>query len=444
MINRSLFLRRAMSATLRASPADRADRPDRADRTDHADRADRADRAVRADRSDRADRPDRADRSGGSPDEMHRGVSPPDVLRTSSGAIVQVDPIADFELATTGKGSTLTGPPLSPSHSSSLSRNSSGGITDPFAAQRAAALRCELSELRDTVAAQAAEIREARAGNASKAREIVHTRDQLREAIRAREDAVAAGEARDVEATRSAQELEAARLRFRARSKRLRARIDAQDAQLETVTGRCSALEAKAGEAFRVRDESLEKARLAEARAKAAEDGLAESAHACDTLRDAVRGERASNNELREQCELYAAREAELRESAALIAQYQQDLAEAMGTIRTRTQHFVASQAVLRDRLNASEVAFVELSRKSEGMALSHQRARRAAHSKVRALEAKVAALVKEKQTGEREARQERDAHIRSQGSTRRQLDTARRALSDVRHGVFLGGERVF
>ena len=296
-------------------------------------------------------------------------------------------------------------------------------IVSSFDAQRAAALRCEMAELRDVVAMQKVQLKKKTASAVRARSEITRLQAELKDMARFRDTATQERDARTLEQEKVAADLDEARKRFRNRTRTLKTKIDNQSSQIESLTAKCSALDSARFKMERLTQQSVAQRESTTQHIQMLEDALSTTERERNELVVRNESERSVSEELRKQVERAAVREAGLREMASTLAGFQQDLAVACTVIRGSSSELLIRQQAARETLRTQTTGLIELKRKYESLTLAKENSGRAATSRERSLRKELDMSRKEMQGQMIEHQQDRDSHIKAQSVMRKSLE---------------------
>lgn len=216
-----------------------------------------------------------------------------------------------------------------------------------FDDQRAAALRCEIEELRDLVNKQRSTIDSTKQSTISKNSEIKRLQVELRDAKKATIDALESKRFYEEENEKIKNDLNDTRKRFRNRTRTLKTKIDHNSLQIDSLTAKCTAHEQARLKAERMVQRLEESRETMINNIKVLQDTLSTLSGERDAIVDKYNNEIKVNDELRSQVESAAVREGNLRETASTIAGFQKELADACTATRERSSQLLSRQSNL-------------------------------------------------------------------------------------------------
>ena len=298
-----------------------------------------------------------------------------------------------------------------------------------FDAQRAAAFRCEISELKDLVAQQRFTL-DSNTQEQQKQRSTLHQIKTKLKAVNASQlQAVQDNAVRDTEHTKSRTDLEQARLRFRNRSRTLKIKIDQQTSTIESLTAKCAAQQ-------QARQKAEQRNQQSENERNRSAEQLQQSKEICRVVqheRDELYARNVReldvNAELRSQVDSAALRESTLRETASTLAGFQQDLADACTATRVRSSELVARQSRLSGQLQTQQVQYQHLLQQQEATHYKTEETSRRAMQQERKLRKELEAVRVQMGDTTREHQKERDSHIKAQAMMRATVEKTRASL---------------
>ena len=314
-----------------------------------------------------------------------------------------------------------------------LAASEMSSSSSSFDAQRAAAMRCELNEYKDTLASQTQTITKIKNIATNRKSEITRLKSEVKDITKTRDELLSLTTTNAKDTDQMTSNLDATRKRFRNRVRTLKTKIDSQSSTIDSLRAKCTALDNARLKMERLACQSVTQHDSATSRLTVLEDHVSTLQLERDDLLHRNNNERSVSEELRQQVERAAVREAHLRETASTLAGFQQDLATACTTIRGTSSNLLTTQNNLKSKIREHTQLYSELENKHESYQLFVEESNRAASAQNRKLRRELNAVRKELNTNAAEHHKERDSHIKAQSVMRKSLEEGRKKMNVIK-----------
>jgi hypothetical protein len=314
---------------------------------------------------------------------------------------------------------------------------SSMSTTSSFEQQRAAAYRCEISELKDVIQRHNSIVAKTQSNFKRTRSETKRLQLELKALTTTLQDVQTSKQVQEEQLNSTTMELKASRKRFRTRTRTLKTKIDQQSLAWDAMEAKCTAHEQARLKAERILEQSEQARTTSTTQVQTLEAAVLLETNERNKVLEQLNNERKVNEELRAQVDSAAVREANLRETASTLAGFQQELANACTATRTHSQELLARQTKLSKVLATQQYKYVALEKKYESYQCDKESMLRKKNEQERTLKRQLATVRVDSAEALAEHQKERDSHIKGQNVLRKTMEQQRKTLLHNKKQIF-------